>query len=138
MNAPLTVLVVDDERDTADSLGLLLRLWGHEAAIAYNVPAALELARACRPRVALLDLKLGGQSGIDLAKSLSREPGLAGLALIVLTGLQHEEEHRRARACGVQHILLKPVEPKALQTLLHALALPRHANHVQPPARTYA
>ncbi len=71
------VLVVDDNRDAADSLALLLRLMGHEARTAYDGPAALQEARAWRPEVALLDIGLAGMTGGSATAPCCRPPAAA-------------------------------------------------------------
>jgi CheY-like chemotaxis protein len=69
------VLVVDDNQDAANSLVLLLKLWGYEACAAYDGPSAIALAQSFLPEVVLLDLGLpGGMSGFDVAKELRQRP----------------------------------------------------------------
>jgi CheY-like chemotaxis protein len=63
---PLLVLVVDDSRDCAESLALLVRLWGHQAVVAYDGPAALEAARSRAPDVVLLDIAMPKMDGYEL------------------------------------------------------------------------
>jgi CheY-like chemotaxis protein len=119
---PLAVLVVDDNRDAADALGQLLRLWGHEPVVAYDGPPALELARGHRPDLALVDLSLPSMDGCDLGAQLRRLPGLERLGLVALTGVNPGLRHQRAHDCGFAAVLLKPVEPGELRTLVGAFA----------------
>jgi PAS domain S-box-containing protein len=116
---PRRVLVVEDNVDAADSLALVLRLRGHEALVAYDGVTALELARLRRPEVILLDVGLpGGLDGHEVARRLRREPALAGVLLVALTGWGQEEDRRRALESGFDRFLVKPVEPRTLERLL--------------------
>jgi signal transduction histidine kinase/CheY-like chemotaxis protein len=121
---PRRVLVVDDNRDAADSIALLLALWGHEAAVAYDGPTAVALARECRPEVVLLDLGLPGMTGYDVAARLRAEPALSCTRLLALTGYGAEEDRRRTQAARFDGHLLKPVDPDLLR---EALAAPEGA-----------
>src|SRR5262249_25586237 len=115
---PLVVLVVDDNRDAADALGVLLRLWGHEPVVAYDGPPALELARRAPPDVALLDVRLPGRDGRDLGARLRELPGLGHLGLVALTGLP--PLRHQAADSGFAAVLSKPVEPDELRALVGA------------------
>jgi CheY-like chemotaxis protein len=120
---PLRVLIVDDVIDAAMSLALLLRLWGHEARTAHDGATALEVARAFRPEVVLLDIGLpGGLDGFQVGRRLRAEPGLGEVLLVALTGYGQEEDRRRSQAAGFDHFLVKPVGPAELERLLAALA----------------
>ena len=112
------VLLVDDNVDAAESLAMLLRLWGHEVAVAHDGPAALRAAEAQRPEVALLDIGLPGMDGYELARRLRSQPGLGRAVLVALTGWGQEEDRRRSQEAGFDHHLTKPVELSALQELL--------------------
>ena len=76
--AGVRVLLVDDNVDAAESLAMLLRLWGHEVAVAHDGPAALRAAEVQRPQVALLDIGLPGMDGYELARRLRRSPAWGG------------------------------------------------------------
>ena len=116
------VLVVDDNRDGAESLAMMLRLWGHEVSVAYDGLAGLELAKADPPAVIVLDIGLPGLDGYEAARRLRAEPATADALLIALTGYGQEEDRRRARAAGFDHHLVKPVDHGALQAVLAANA----------------
>jgi CheY-like chemotaxis protein len=118
----LRVLVVDDHADTAESLAMLLALWGHEALTARDGAAALMMASAFGPDVALLDLGLPGMDGYELARRLRQLPGLAGVALVALTGYAGDDYWRRSRQEGFAFHLVKPMFPEELQTILGGLA----------------
>jgi PAS domain S-box-containing protein len=112
------VLVVDDNVDAADTLALLLRLAGHEVRVAYDGPSALGLAAEFRPQVVLLDLGMPVMDGYEVARRLRRQPGLGGVVLVALTGWGQEEERRLSRAAGIDHHLVKPIEPEKLHEVL--------------------
>src|SRR4051794_15359355 len=95
-----TILVVDDDRDSADSLAILLRLMGHDVATAYDGPRTLEAARTLRPGVILLDIGLPGMDGYAVARTLIDELGRNGVVLIAVTGYGREDDKRRAREAG--------------------------------------
>jgi PAS domain S-box-containing protein len=119
----LRVLVVDDNRDAADSLGMLLRFLGADAQVVYGGAAALEAVRTYRPRLVLLDLGMPGMDGFEVAQRLRQEEGCQ-ITLIALTGWGQEEDRRRSQAAGFDYHLVKPVNPEALQALLSTLPTP--------------
>ena len=119
----MRVLLVDDNVDAAESLAMLLRLWGHEVAVAHDGPAALRAAEGQRPQVALLDIGLPGMDGYELARRLRSQPGLGRVVLVALTGWGQEEDRRRSQEAGFDHHLTKPVELGALQKLLADIEL---------------
>jgi CheY-like chemotaxis protein len=115
----LRVLVVDDYGDEADSLALLLSVWGHRAFVAYDRRGALRMALAYRPDVALLDLGLpGGVDGCAIARLLREQPETAATLLVAVTGYGQERDCQRSREAGFAHFLLKPFEPAELGNLL--------------------
>jgi CheY-like chemotaxis protein len=115
------VLVVDDSKDTADSLALLLRLWGQEVRTAHDGQSALKAARSYQPRLVLLDIGLPGLSGYEVARQLREEFGRDRMVLAALTGYGQEEDQERSRRAGIDHHLVKPIDPATLQALLAAL-----------------
>src|SRR4051812_6426252 len=112
------ILVVDDNRDAAQALRLLLEGDGHEVEVAADGLSGLALARQFRPDVALLDIGLPNMNGYELAQHLRAEPSLEGTLLIAVTGYGQMHDRARASACGFHHHLVKPVEFGALQQLL--------------------
>jgi len=115
------ILVVDDNRDAAESLAMLLRFSGHETQLAHDGPEAVEVAQSFRPDVVLLDIGLPGMNGYDVAHRLRAQPGGVGLVLIALTGWGQEEDRRRSKAVGFDHHLVKPVHTDELAALLASL-----------------
>ena len=124
MNAPLTgpppcVLVVDNKHDSADSLALLLGLWGYWAVVAYDGETALAATAAGEPvAAALIDLALPGMDGYALVSRLRAMPQLGGAVLIAATGYGREEDRRRCLEAGFHHHLLKPYDSMELRRLL--------------------
>ena len=118
----LRVLVVDDYADVADSLSLLLRLWGHEPLAVRDGPAALAAAPAFGPDVAILEVALPRIDGYELARRLRELPGLEGLAVLALSAYGEAEYQRRSKEAGFLAHLVKPVHPPELEALLNVLA----------------
>jgi PAS domain S-box-containing protein len=112
------ILVADDDRDTADTLKMLLTLAEHEVMVAHSGSEALGAARELKPDVALLDLSMPGLDGYDLARALRREPWAAKLRLIALTGRGQADDEHRAWDAGFHERLIKPVDPDRLRQLL--------------------
>jgi CheY-like chemotaxis protein len=112
------VLVVDDNRDAADSLAVLLRLHGHEVRVAYEGPAALAASAEFGPDLVLLDLGMPGMDGYEVARRLRQSPAFAGRVLAALTGWGQEADRMRTREAGFDHHLVKPADPGELAALL--------------------
>jgi CheY-like chemotaxis protein len=113
------VLVVEDNVDAADSLSLLLRLYGHEVLVARSGPAALEVAPVFRPDFILLDIGLPGMDGYEVARRLREQPSFGGVTLCALTGYTPSEADRRpGEQTGFDHHFVKPVSLEKLLDLL--------------------
>lgn len=119
---PLRVLVIEDNSDAAETLGDLLRLFGHEAKVALSGPAGLEAARSLRPDVVLCDIGLPGMDGYSVAGSLRSEPATQATRLVALTGYGRDSDRQRTRDAGFDFHLVKPVEPLELKRLLEEWA----------------
>jgi CheY-like chemotaxis protein len=116
---PKRVLVVDDNRDAGETLAMLVRLAGHEARVAHDGAAALELFRASRPDIVLLDIELPhGMSGHEVALRIAREPGAERVMLVAVTGYGQQEDRERSREAGFHLHLVKPVDPRELERVL--------------------
>jgi CheY-like chemotaxis protein len=118
------IVVVDDNRDSAESLARLLRLIGHEVRTAYNGEEGLETVRAYRPDLVLLDIGLPVLDGYEVAKRIRQEPELEGIVLVALTGYGGDEDRRQAQASGFNSHMVKPLDFDALQMLLETLMSP--------------
>ncbi len=110
----LRVLVVDDNRDFASTLTMLLELEGHDVLAVHDGIAGYDAALSYRPDVVLMDIGLPGVTGYELARKLRQVDGLAGRTLIALTGYGQAEDRRRVREAGFDLHLVKPVDPDAL------------------------
>jgi PAS domain S-box-containing protein len=111
------ILVVDDNRDAAITLSLLLKASGHETAMAYNAQKAIELASTFKPQIALLDIGLPGMNGLELA-SLLRQAN-PDIFLVAVSGYGQAEDRARTKAAGFDEHFVKPVR---LDDLLEVLA----------------
>ena len=114
----LLVLVVDDSRDCAESLALLVRLWGHEADAAYDGPAAIEAAGARTPDVVLLDIAMPKMDGYELARRLRQTEGVEQALLVAISGHGQEADVQRCQEAGIDCHFLKPVDPDELKQVL--------------------
>jgi DNA-binding response OmpR family regulator len=122
---PMRVLIVDDDRDTADSLAIFLRHAGHRVGVAYDGDGALEAARIDPPHVVVLDIGLPGLDGYEVARRLRREPGLAGVTLVALSGYGSELHQARSRDAGFDHHLVKPIDAERVHEIVAAHARER-------------
>ena len=114
----LRVLVIDDNLDQVHTLAFLLKDMGHQTEFAVNGNSALEAARRFRPNVVLLDLGLPDMDGSELCRRLRAEPGLEQVRIVVITGSTHSDAHRRVVDAGCEELLVKPVDPAFLESLL--------------------
>ncbi|MEW6707567.1 MAG: response regulator [Pseudomonadota bacterium] len=112
------VLVVDDNRDAADTLALLLELMGHETRTAHDGPAALTAGAMFRPEIVLLDIGLPHMNGYEVCRKLREEPWGRGAFVVALTGWGQAEDQRNASEAGFDRHLVKPVEEDVLQRVL--------------------
>ena len=112
---PLRVLVVEDNVDAADSLSMLLRLYGHNVQVARTGPTALEMAAVFRPEVVLLDIGLPDMDGYQVAKRLRENPEFKDTVLCAVTGYTPSEADRqRHQESGFDHYFVKPVSVEKL------------------------
>ena len=114
---PRRILVVDDNADAADSLGMLLEVRGDEVRIAYDGLEALDAEADFRPEVVLLDIGMPKLSGYDVAKRIRQARGNAVL-IVAITGWGQEDDRQRARDAGFNHHFTKPVDFEMLLELI--------------------
>jgi len=112
------ILVVDDHADTVESLAMLLKIHGHEVQTARDGSEAIAVALRWRPEFVLLDLGLPDLDGYQVALRLRQEASCQGNVIIAVTGYGLPEDHQRSREAGIDHHLLKPVDPGVLLSLL--------------------
>jgi PAS domain S-box-containing protein len=108
------ILVVDDNRDAADSLGMLLELEGALVQVVYDGRSAVAAARTTPPAAVLLDLGMPGMDGYEVARQLRSDERLRGLRIVALTGWGQEADRERTRTAGFDHHMTKPVDVYAL------------------------
>ncbi|CAG9180340.1 PAS domain-containing hybrid sensor histidine kinase/response regulator [Cupriavidus pampae] len=115
---PLRVLLVDDNRDAADSMAMLLEMSGHEVALAYDGMEAVHAAARIRPDVALIDLAMPGMDGFAVIHALRDMPALSETRYIALTGFGQASDRQQTQDAGFHAHLVKPVDlDKLLATI---------------------
>lgn len=119
--APLKVLVVDDQVDSADAVACLLSMMGHEVHTAYGPHEALEKYRQVHPEVVFMDISMPDLSGLETAARIRSMPEGTSTTIIALTGLGHEADRRRSREASIDHHVVKPASPAVLHRLLSAI-----------------
>jgi signal transduction histidine kinase len=117
----LRIMVVDDNRDAAAMLAMLLEASGHQVLIEHTPGGALARAREEAPQVCLLDIGLPDMDGNELARRLRAQPETAAALLVAVTGYGQSSDRDRARAVGFDHHLLKPVNTEALYAILDGI-----------------
>ena len=115
------ILVVDDNRDGADSLGALLQMLGGDVKVVYDGKSALETFVAFHPDVVVLDLGMPEMDGYEVARRI-RERGKNGSTLIALTGWGQEKDRNLTQAAGFDHHFIKPVDLEAMRAVLASLS----------------
>ena len=115
------ILVVDDNRDAADSVRLVLEMLGAEVRVARDGTAALAAVEDYHPTVVLLDIGMPGMNGYEVARRIRSSATARRPAIVALTGWGQPEDRRRAREAGFDHHLVKPAEISALRGLLNSL-----------------
>jgi len=117
------ILIVEDNADAREALKVLLELEGHTVEAAEEGLKAIELARATALDIALVDIGLPGLDGYGVARQLRAAAGRCPI-LIALTGYGQPEDRQRALDAGFDDVLVKPVDPTALTTLMATLEIP--------------
>jgi CheY-like chemotaxis protein len=118
---PLRIVVVDDDDDVRELTCALLRRWHHEVAAAPAAPEGIQRIREQDPDVALVDIAMPGMDGHELAEAVRREHPVRP-RLVAVSGYGRQEDRERARSSGYDALLVKPVEPEVLRTILGQLA----------------
>jgi PAS domain S-box-containing protein len=115
------LLIVDDVKDGADALAMLLRMMGHDVHTAYDGEEAITAAAKFRPDVVLLDIGMPKLNGYDACHYIRQQPWGKEMFLIALSGWSQEADRRRAKDAGFNHHMVKPVGPDTLMKLLASL-----------------
>jgi DNA-binding response OmpR family regulator len=128
-----TCVVVDDNRDAADSLALLLESWGCQASAAYDGRSGVELADALKPDAVLLDLRMPGANGFEVCRSIRRLSWSAETVILAITGSDEDKEDALTDA-GFDGVFGKPIELEPLKELLDLIRLRRAAASTVTPS----
>ncbi len=115
------ILIADDLRDGADTLGLLLESMGHLVHVAYDGEEAVRLAERFQPDLALLDLGMPMLNGYDACRRIREHPWGRRMLLAAQTGWGQDEDRRRTRAAGFDVHIVKPIDSGALDDLLRSV-----------------
>jgi signal transduction histidine kinase len=121
--APRRMLVVDDNRDSADTLAAMLRMLGQDARAIYDPLRVEDELRSFNPAVMFLDVGMPKRSGYDIARSV-RDGGADDLVIVAVTGWGQPEDRERTRLAGFDHHLVKPPEIAAIQDICHQRGRP--------------
>jgi signal transduction histidine kinase/ActR/RegA family two-component response regulator len=122
---PQRILVVDDSKDAAESLALLLQLQGHQVRTANSGGEALPVAETLQPNVVFLDIGLPGMDGYEVARRMRGQPSGGRMLLVAVTGYGQDEDRRRSREAGFDHHLVKPADLAAVERILADVPLAR-------------
>jgi signal transduction histidine kinase/ActR/RegA family two-component response regulator len=112
------VLVVDDNRDSADALALVLEADGYQVMVGYSGQQALDIARQARPDAVILDIGMPDITGFEVARRIRQEPWGRDVLLVAMTGWGQAKDKERAKAAGFDRHFTKPLDPGELQRLL--------------------
>jgi CheY-like chemotaxis protein len=111
-------LVVDDDRDVADSFVMLLHMLGMDVRVAYGGEAALAIVPNFKPHLAFVDIGMPSMDGYETARQIRKLPEGKNLILVALSGWGRDEDRRRTTEAGFDHHFVKPMEIDALENLL--------------------
>jgi two-component system, sensor histidine kinase len=125
------VLIIEDNRDAREMFRIMLELSGHEVLEAEDGVSGLEMLKAARPDVAVVDVGLPGLNGYEVARRFREEPGSAGVMLVALTGYGTPEAKERSRQAGFDHHLIKPVNGEALEEIMQEASCGRGRGGLQ-------
>ena len=118
------VVIVDDNRDAADSLGMVLETLGIQSAVAYSGEAGLARIEAERPHCAIVDIGMPGMDGYELGRRVRHDPRLRDTTLVALTGWGQTIDRLRSQQAGFAHHLVKPVKTDVLLKVLESIGGP--------------
>lgn len=118
----LTILIADDNPDSVESLGMLLRASGHRVELAHDGREAVESATRLKPDVVILDIGMPKLNGYDAARRIREQPWAQTTLLIAITGWGQTQDRQRSQASGFNHHLIKPVDAEELEELLRSFA----------------
>jgi signal transduction histidine kinase/DNA-binding response OmpR family regulator len=132
--AGLLVLVVDDNRDVADSTASIMRMNGCDVHVAYDGRAAIESVRRLRPDAVLLDIGLPAIDGYLVAEHIRAQPENGGTMIVAVSGYGQEQDRLRSKSVGFDYHVVKPIDPAVLAGLVGSLRVSRDAARTGVPA----
>jgi CheY-like chemotaxis protein len=115
--------VVDDNRDAASSLAMLLKILGHQVSLAFDGVEAVEAAQTFKPDVVLLDIGLPKMNGYEVCRTIRQQLWADDVVVIAVTGWGQDEDRRKTREAGFDGHLVKPATQYAVTKLLDSVAL---------------
>ena len=118
------VLIVDDNREMAETAAALLIACGHDVRTAYDGLSAVATASEYHPNVVLLDIGLPGMSGYEVARQLRVSEQWHSMLLVAVTGYGQDADRQRAREAGFDHYVVKPLEPATLEKIVESISVP--------------
>jgi PAS domain S-box-containing protein len=121
VKSSLRILIVDDNRDGADSLAMMLRVMGNDTRTAYDGQEGVDVAEEFRPDVLLLDIGLPKLNGYEACRRIREQAWGKCVTLIAVTGWGQDEDRCRSHDAGFDHHMVKPVDPQALMKMLSGL-----------------
>jgi signal transduction histidine kinase/ActR/RegA family two-component response regulator len=126
------IMVVDDNRDAAESIGMILKLLGADVHVEYSGPDALRSMASYQPAVVLLDIGMPGMDGHELARQIRQRPEFRDVTLIALTGWGKQEDPHRFHPGSFDYHLVKPADIETLKDLLLSLEHPTTIGASEP------
>ena len=118
MRQSLSILVVDDNKDNADALAILLKLLGHEVTKCYEGKSAIEAVEASMPDLILLDLGMPNVSGLEVCRHIRQMPAGGSVTIAAQTAWDQDSYRHQTVAAGFDHHLVKPIDPRKLRELV--------------------
>ena len=117
----LRVVVIDDNRDAADALALVLQLKGCEVRVAYDGATGLAAALECAPDCVISDIGMPGMNGYTVARGVRQHPSLSGVKLVALSAYSHDDHVRRAQEAGFDYQVTKSSSLAELEEVLQMI-----------------
>ena len=137
--AGLRVLVVDDNRDVADSTASVMRMNGCDVHVAYDGKAAIESVQRLKPDAVLLDIGLPTFDGYLVAEHIRAQPGNGRTMIVAVSGYGQEQDRARSKSVGFDYHVVKPIDPTVLANLIGSLRLsrePPRGEAIAPPVQS--
>lgn len=112
------ILIVDDNSEAAKIMGWTMEMYGHEIALAYDGPSALDIAMSYEPEFVFLDISLPGMNGYDVCEVMKTMKGLENVVFVAQTGWDQEKYRMKSEEVGFHYYFVKPIDIRLLQDVL--------------------